>query len=237
MERSDLALRLESVMVLSFRDQLVITLIDKALIGGLLALAAYFFTRSLERFKGTQSLELEAFRGTQSLEMARFTQEQNRKIEEFKSRLIMDSESHRNVRLAVAEVSKRLAAATHSICWATWPAKDHPKSFESLVDKYDGEIHLLFSDLVAARVVLAALSPAVHDQMSPLIDQLYGLDVNMGEAKCLFEEDHQRALVALAKLHTAARKLDDALLEAVTNLTFDLPPVNTRPDGDASAPA
>jgi hypothetical protein len=171
-------------MGMSFQENLAITLIDKAVIGGLLALAAYFFNRALEKFRGTQSLELEAFRGTQALEMARFTQEQSRRIEEFKSRLLMDSESLRNVRLAVAEVSKRLATATHSICWATWPAKYTPKSFvHAHLDKYDGEIHLLLSDIVAARVVLAALSPSVHNQLSPLIDQLYGLDVEMGEPR------------------------------------------------------
>src|ERR1017187_4434105 len=117
-------------MGMSFQENLAITLIDKAVIGGLLALAAYFFNRALEKFRGTQSLELEAFRGTQALEMARFTQEQSRRIEEFKSRLLMDSESLRNVRLAVAEVSKRPATATHSICWATWPAKYTPKRSE-----------------------------------------------------------------------------------------------------------
>ena len=113
-------------MELNFTQQLELTLIDKAVIGGLLALAAYVFSRSLEAFKGTQSLELEAFRGTQSQEMARLAQEQNRKLEEFKDHLTVESESRRTVRLAIAEVAKRVAAATHAISWVTWPAKYAP---------------------------------------------------------------------------------------------------------------
>jgi len=82
-------------MGLTFKQQLILTLIDKAVIGRLLALAAFVFSRSLEVFKTTQSLELETFKRAQ-----------NEKIEEFKSRLATETESRRNVRLAVAEVAK-----------------------------------------------------------------------------------------------------------------------------------
>jgi hypothetical protein len=94
-------------------------------------------------------------------------------------------------------------------------------------DKYDAEIHLLLSDIVGARVVLAALSPRVHEQLSHLIDRLYGLDVGMGEAKSLFAQDKARALVALAEIHKASRSLDDQLLEAVKKLDVELPPSDT----------
>jgi len=206
-------------MELTFTQQLEITLIDKAVIGGLLALAAYVFSRSLEAFKGTQSLELEAFRGTQSQEMARFTQAQNQNLEKFKNQLVAESESRRSVRQAVAEVAKFVAAATHSISWVTWPAKYAPKTFSlAHLDKYDLEIHSRLGDIVGARVVLAALSPAMHARLSPLIDELYDLDVQMGDAKRIFEEDRGRGLMALARLHVASGELDDQLLEKVTQM-------------------
>jgi hypothetical protein len=209
-------------MELQFQEQLIITIVDKAMIGGLLAFGAYLFSRSLEKFKGTQALELEAFRGTQALEMQRFTQEQGRKIEELKSRLVLEAESRRNVRLAMAEVCKRVAAASHSICWTAWPAKYTPKDFSAAhFDKYEAEIHVLLGDIVGARVVLASLSPSVHNQIGPFIDRLYDLDVKMGEAKSAFAQDRERGLLEVAKLHTASGKLDDDLLDAVAAITFD----------------
>ena len=60
------------------------------------------------------------------------------------------------------------------------------------LDKYDLEIHSLLGEIVGARVVLAALSPGMHDLLSPLIDRLYDLDVHMGEAKRTFEEDRAK---------------------------------------------
>jgi hypothetical protein len=210
---------MEDVMALSFGQQLELTLIDKCVIGGLLTLAAYVFSKALEAFKGTQSLELEAFRGNQSQELASFTQEQNRKLEEFKNQLTAESESRRNVRLAVAEVARRVAAATHSICWVTWSAKYAPKSFTlANLNKYNGEIHLLLSEIVGARVVLAALSPAMHGRLTPLIDELYNTDVEMGEAERLFREDPEKGLAALATLHAASGKLDAELLAAVAEM-------------------
>jgi hypothetical protein len=209
-------------MELSLRDQLLITVTDKALIGGLLAFGAYLFSRSLEKFKATQALELEAFRASQALEMSRFAQEQSRKLEELKNRLLAETESRRNIRLALAEVSRRVATASHCICWTAWPAKYSPKDFTSAyLEKYDAEIHLLLSDIVAARVALAALSPSVHSQIGQFIDRLYDLDVRMGQAKAVFAEDRDRGILEIAKLHTASGRLDDDLLEAVTKVAFD----------------
>jgi hypothetical protein len=125
-------------------------------------LAGYVFNRSLEAFKTTQTRSLEEFRATQSVHLETFKLEQNRKIEEFKSQLATETEARRNIRLAVAEVAKRVAAA-HSIAWTTWQARYSPNDFAGKnLDKYDEEIHLLLSDIVGARVVLAALSPTVH---------------------------------------------------------------------------
>jgi hypothetical protein len=162
-------------MELSFQEQLELTLIDKAVIGGLLALAGFVFSRSLEAFKTAQLRSLEGFKTTQSQELARFTQEQNRNLEEYKGVLATESESRRNVRLAVAEVAKRIAAATHSISWTTWAAKNSPDTFDNTyLDKYDREIHPRLNEIVGTRVALAALAPLVHDQLSPLIANFMG---------------------------------------------------------------
>jgi len=43
-------------MPLSFGEQLTIVLIDKAVIGGMLAIAYYYFQRTLELFRSTRAL-------------------------------------------------------------------------------------------------------------------------------------------------------------------------------------
>ena len=44
---------------MTFKEQLVITILDKAVISIMLAIGAYLFNRSLERFKSEQSLSNE----------------------------------------------------------------------------------------------------------------------------------------------------------------------------------
>ena len=128
-----------------------------------------------------------------------------------------------------ASYDKLNAAATHSICWTTWPAKYDPKRFTySLLEKYDAEIHLLLTNIVGARAVLAALSPSVHGQLSPLLARLYDIDVRMGEAKALFGEDMKGGLAALTKIHAASVELDDQLLKEITRLNFDSRPPEMR---------
>jgi hypothetical protein len=44
---------------MTFREQLILTIVDKAVIGILVAAAAYFFSKALEKFKSTRSLNNE----------------------------------------------------------------------------------------------------------------------------------------------------------------------------------
>lgn len=44
---------------MTFQEELILTILDKAIIGGLIAVAAFLFSRSLERFKSVQALSTE----------------------------------------------------------------------------------------------------------------------------------------------------------------------------------
>jgi hypothetical protein len=144
-------------------------------------------------------------------------------------KIVEDELDGQYVRSIEASYDKLNAAATHSICWTTWPTKYDPKRFAySQLEKYDAEIHLLLTNIVGARVVLAALSPSVHGQLSPLLARLYDIDVRMGEAKALFGEDMKGGLAALTKIHAASVELDDQLLKEITRLNFDSRPPEMR---------
>ncbi len=205
---------------LTFKQQLLITLIDKVVIGGFLVLAAYGFNRLLAAFQATQARELESFKLSQSEKLEGFKLDQNRRLEAFKHALATESEISRNLRLAIADIAKKLAAGTHAMCWVCWIAKYSADELQlEHLQTYDKEIHLILSDIVGARVVLAALHEPTHAELSPLIDRLYSLDVDMGEAKTRFLKDKPAGLAALAKLHSEAVIYDCDLLEAVTALS------------------
>src|SRR6185295_17682634 len=151
---------------MTFKQQLALTLIDKAVIGGFLALAAYGFNRLLVAFQVMQAKELESFKFSQSEKLESFKLDQNRKLESFKYALETEGESSRNLRLSIAEVAKKLAAGIHSICWLCWTAKYSPEELQpEHLQSYNKEIHLLLSELVGARVVLAALHEPTHTEL------------------------------------------------------------------------
>ena len=79
-------------------------------------------------------------------------------------------------------------------------------------------MYLLLSELVGARVGLAALDKQTHDELAQFIDRLYNLDVAVGEAKALYLTDREAGRGALAKLHQKTSVFDDRLLEGVATL-------------------
>lgn len=111
---------------LTFAQQLTLTLIDKAVVGGLLVFAAFGFNKLLEAFKSQQTRQLEIFKAEQARQLETFKSERLHLLEAFRNQLSRRDEAARNLRIAVAEVAKKLAAASHSICWLCWIAKYSP---------------------------------------------------------------------------------------------------------------
>jgi len=187
-------------MELPFRDQLKLIIIDKAVIGGFLVIAAFYFNRALERFRASQSVELE----------------------NFKNHFTIAGESRRDVRLAVAEIIKRVAAANHAINWLCWKAKYAPGDL-SIKDlqNYDEQMNAVLGDIAAARTVLAALSPSVHEQLSTTVSRLYALDAKVSEAKAAFTKDRNKVVLSLADFHQSSWAFDSELLDAVEKLAWE----------------
>lgn len=185
------------MLALTFWQQFTITLIDKAVIGGILILAAFHFNRLLETFKT----------------------EQHEWLESKKRQMAVRDEEARNIRIAVAEVAKRIAAGVHSMCWLCWAAKNNPNSFdESNLINYDQEMHQVLTNLVGDRVILAALDKNTHSHLSPLADKLYSLDAEIGLAMALWRRNPSEGIKALSLFHQQASEFDDELLRCVTNL-------------------
>lgn len=194
---------------MTFTEQLTITVIDKLVIGLMLAFTVFAFNRFLEVFKSERSLELEGFRA-----------EQARRLEAFRGELSSSLENARNVRAAIGEVARRLAAAAHSILWLAWIARDTPKDLRlEHFQTYDKEMHELLSQIVGARVVLAAIDARIHEKIAPFADELYELDVAVSRAKSLFQTDPAEGVAALAAVHQATMEFDDNLIDAVGKIS------------------
>lgn len=150
----------------------------------------------------------------------------NRFLETFKNQLAKKDEQARNVRLAVAELAKKIAEGIHSICWLCWVAKFSPKELvEENLRSYDKEMHIILSELVGSRVILAALDEDIHTVLSPVADRLYELDVRVANAKALYNTSKIDGIVALGVLHKESVQFDDELLRAVTNLVTSKNPL------------
>lgn len=183
---------------LNFTQQLILTIVDKAIIGVLIIFAAYKFNRFLEILKSERSELLEVF----------------------KNKLNKNDESERVLRLAVADISKKIASGSHIICWLCWYARYSPREVsEDSFITYEKEMHALQTDLVGLRVVLAALDREIHTILSPFIDRLYKMDVEVGLSKTLYLEKREEGLKMLGEIHSKSLSFDKDLLNTVTNLS------------------
>lgn len=193
---------------MSFKDQLTLTIIDKAIIGTFLAFTAFLFNKILEAFRLNQAKELEVFK---------FAQVQQ--LETFKNQLVNKDDAAKSIRLAVADLSRKIASGIHSISWLTWSAKYNPQHFSLInLDEYDKEMHILLGDLVAAHVVLGALDSYKQKALTVIVDKFYELDANIGLAKARYLASPQDGIQLLSNLHGAPTSLAKELFSIVSGL-------------------
>jgi len=125
----------------------------------------------------------------------------------------------KDARLALADLTKKLAAGVHAICWLSWKAKyESEKLSERDLSAYDTSMQTLFPDIVGSRVILAALSKETHDLMSPLVLKLYAFDVRVAEGAASFRKSPADGIKALAACHDDCLQFDLVLLEEVTRI-------------------
>ena len=128
-------------------------------------------------------------------------------------------EQEKTLRLAIAELTKKLAIGTHTIAWLTWKAKYTPKQLmKDDLANYNREMRTLFPDIVASRAVVVALDKTAHNKMSPLIIKLYSLDGQVAQAAILFEIARQDCIAALAHYYEVDLELDEELLSTVSEV-------------------
>jgi hypothetical protein len=120
-------------------------------------------------------------------------------------------------RLAVAELTKNLAAGLQAISWITWTAKNGALTKDH-ISEYTGEMKKLLPAIVGSRAVLAALNKTAHNEMSPLVVRLYKLDAAIGEAALSFRESQRTVRDTLTGYYADSENYDNDLTAQVAEI-------------------
>jgi gas vesicle protein len=89
----------------------------------------------------------------------------------------------KETRLAVAELTRNMAAATQVMLWFTAKATTTPdKVTQKDVSDYDKEIQERLPDILGSLCVVSALDPKISARMSPLMGDIYSVDAQIAQA-------------------------------------------------------
>lgn len=148
---------------------------------------------------------------------------QDSKLERDRWLRVRKDQANKDLRVAVADLARRLAAGVHSIEWLTWPAKNQPdkltaEQLDAKVRSYNQEVHGLFSELTGCLVVIAAHDRQVYEQMRALVQAFSDLDAGVAMAASRRHQSYSESIQALAGYHAEAGRYTNRLQEAVANV-------------------
>jgi hypothetical protein len=112
---------------------------------------------------------------------------------------------------ALATVSQSFL---HSMCWCAWTFRRRPSLRHKATERYDEEAHQLTPQVMGQLALLQLLDQTFHDLASPLMQEIFALDVEFGEAIVTSETDADKAVQMFDRLN------DDSyiLLDRVSRL-------------------
>jgi hypothetical protein len=126
-------------------------------------------------------------------------------------------EAERSIRAAVADFTKKMAAGVQVVVWLTWHAKNNPdKLIGANLAEYEKEMKSLYLELVGSRIAVAALSQEVHNQLTPLVNNLYRLDEEVSHTILLFPDSPEQCIQKLSEYHAEAYDLEVDLVKKVS---------------------
>jgi len=116
------------------------------------------------------------------------------------------------VRVTVKDLTTKIAAAIHSMCWLCWLAKYGPERLTvERVNQYDDEMHTLLPQITGLHAATASMDYRVYEHLKPLVLELVALDASIGEAGLAFVPADRNSASALAGLHQPSSSLEKRL--------------------------
>ena len=122
------------------------------------------------------------------------------------------------LRSSVKELTTELASAAHSMCWVCWLAKYGPDRLtRQHLDQYDQEMHKLLPQIAGLHAMLAGMDVDVHKRLDSLVDRVYSVDAQIGEAGLAFADGRPETAAKLAMHHGTSLDLEKELPRVVAD--------------------
>jgi hypothetical protein len=127
----------------------------------------------------------------------------------------------KETRLAVAELTRKMAVATQAMLWFTSKAGNIPKKFsQEDISEYDEAIQGLLPDILSSLMVVSALDTEVSEKMTPLLYRIYEVDGQIAQASTQFETSPRSSVESLARLRsTEVIPLYSELTQRISGIT------------------
>lgn len=123
------------------------------------------------------------------------------------------------LRVSLQQLTVRLAAAVHSMCWLTWLAKEGPSRLtQERIDGYDKEIHELLPQITSQQAMVAALNREAFDRLSSLVDRVLLADARIGQASLEFSSRDPKSATALAVCYEDTQTLEHLIPREVADI-------------------
>lgn len=140
--------------------------------------------------RNTRRLEEIKWDKTRKDEMEKWNRTKDDELEKWK-RIKNDEaniESMREVRLAAADLIKKVAIAAQSMTWVLWIAQNDTNNFSpDFISEHDEKMKHIYAELAASQAFLASLDKDLYIKTKPLVTDIYSLDHKLAErAKIIY---------------------------------------------------
>ena len=123
------------------------------------------------------------------------------------------------IRLAVAQLTRKLSIATQAMQWTTWsPQNDPDNATQESLTEYDERMKVLWPDIVSASINIATLNISIYHQIMPLIHKVSNLDKQMFFASRQFKENREEGIKALAACRNQVIAFNTEYVNAIADI-------------------
>lgn len=122
-----------------------------------------------------------------------------------------ENEAAKEIKLAVAVLSQKIAAEIQAIIWLTWIAEYQPAMLsEKDINAYDREMKSLMSQDVIAQAALAAVDAELHRRIKPFVKEVSSLDHQMSFVTLRIKQAPEQSI----EMHEAIKDLGEFYRQA-----------------------
>jgi hypothetical protein len=125
----------------------------------------------------------------------------------------------KELRLAVADLMRKMATTAQHISWFTWEADYRPDRItKEAVELYDTEMRGLFPEIDSALIMVSALSNEAYERLAPLVLDIYNLDLKVSRETRKITNAPSDAAKGIADYKDAAFQLKRQIMQNVSNV-------------------